>query len=89
MAAVCKEPCQGTYARNVVFRDADGRAKRIRHDGDIEACSHPPRVYFDLEGAVVYAVPMEPVTAEEAEALAKKHAVAVEGLTEAERVTCP
>ncbi len=86
---ICKEPCQGQFARSVVFRDAEGKAQRIRYDGDLQACSHPPRIYFDGEGKTVLAIPMEPVTAEVAEEIGRKQDAIVEGLTEAETVSCP
>ena len=86
---ICKEPCQGKFARSVVFRDAEGKAQRIRYDGDLEVCSHPPRIYFDVHGNTVLGIPMEPVTAEVAEEIGRKQDAIVEGLTEAESISCP
>jgi hypothetical protein len=74
-----------------VFRNAEGEAARIRFDGDREACSHPPRIYFDGAGNQSLAIPNEPVEAgsEAAKEFQRKQAAEVEGLVEAELLTCP
>lgn len=88
---ICKAPCAGRFGRLTIFRDADGDVGRIRFDGDLDACSHPPRIYFDAKGTEVLAIPEEPVVAgsAEAKAFADSQAAQIAGLTQAETLGCP
>jgi hypothetical protein len=90
MQKVCASPCAGSFAQVQVFRDAEGRVARLRYDGDLGSCSHPPRIYFDAAGEQTLAVAERPVEAGSAEAedLAAKQAEQVEGLREAELLGC-
>jgi hypothetical protein len=88
---ICTHLCAGPYATIAVFRDAQGVATRLRFDGDLQVCSHPPRVWYDAEGREVYAVGEFPVVAgsEEAKALIAEEEAAQAGTTEAESLRCP
>jgi hypothetical protein len=88
---ICKGPCAGRLARLTVFRNADGDIGRIRFDGDLDACSHPPRIYYDAKGTEMLAIPEEPVVAgsAEAKAFADRQAAQIAGLTEAQTLGCP
>lgn len=82
MQKVCASDCAGPYARVAVFRDSAGGVGRLRFDGDLETCSHPPRIYFDASGEATEHIPMEPIgkgTPEEAD-LRDRQAKQVEGL---------
>jgi hypothetical protein len=89
---ICKSaPCVGEFARLVVLRDADGNVGKIRFEGDLQSCSHPPWIYYDAAGVEVVTIPEEPVepgSAREQE-LSAKQASALQGLTEAEELRCP
>jgi hypothetical protein len=91
VAKVCKSECATERSRITVFRAADGTAKRLRFDGDLERCSHPPRLYFDAAGRETLAIPEKPVTAgsAEAERFAAQQREEVDGLVEAETLGCP
>jgi hypothetical protein len=74
-----------------VLRDADGKVGKIRFEGDLQSCSHPPWIYFDAEGDEVVTIPEEPVepgSPREQELTAKQES-AMQGLTEAEELRCP
>lgn len=88
---VCTASCAGPLASVVVFRDAEGRAARIRFDGDLQVCSHPPRIYFDARGVETLTVPNRPVVPDSPEALElqAQQAAQIEGLSEAESLGCP
>jgi hypothetical protein len=89
---ICKNaPCVGEFARLVVFRDAEGKVGKIRFEGDLQSCSHPPWIYFDADGVEVVTIPLEPVEPGSArqQELDAKQASALEGLTEAEELRCP
>lgn len=43
-------PCSGPFARIEVLNNAAQQPARLRYRGDLRACSHPPAVYFDLDG---------------------------------------
>lgn len=83
--------CNGPMASLRVFRNAEGEVARMRFDGDLEACSHPPRIYFDAEGVETLSIPNEPVEpgSEKATAYQRKQAAEVDGLVEAEALGCP
>ena len=85
MQKVCASPCTGGFARVAVFRDSDGQVARLRYDGDIDSCSHPPRIYFDGEGTQTLHVAMRPVEAGSDEA---KQAEQIQGLVESETLSC-
>jgi hypothetical protein len=84
-------PCVGQFARLVVLRDADGKVGKIRFEGDLQSCSHPPWIYFDANGVEVVTIPLEPVEPGSArqQELDAKQASALQGLTEAEELSCP
>lgn len=88
---VCNHPCAGSLAQIAVFRDAANAVGRLRFDGDLEACSHPPRIYFDADGNETFAIPFEPIVAgsPEAKALADQQDAQTRGLTESETLRCP
>jgi hypothetical protein len=89
---ICKAaPCVGQFARLVVLRDADAKVGKIRFEGDLQSCSHPPWIYFDANGVEVVTIPEEPVEpgSPRQQELAAKQASAVHGLTEAEVLRCP
>lgn len=90
MQKVCASSCAGPFARVAVFRDEAGAVAKLRFDGDLDRCSHPPRIYFDAEGNETLTVANEPVVAgsPEAEAFAAKQAAELEGLDEAETLSC-
>ena len=90
MQKVCATSCAGPFSRVQVFRDAGGRAARLRFDGDLQLCSHPPRVYFDAQGTQTLGIPNEPVEAgsAQARAYAEKQAAEVKDLREAEQLGC-
>jgi hypothetical protein len=84
-------PCVGEFARLVVLRDADGEARKIRFEGDLQSCSHPPWIYFDANGVEVLTIPLEPVEpgSPRQQELDAMQASALQGLTEAEVLRCP
>jgi hypothetical protein len=89
---ICKKaPCAGEFARLVVLRDAAGEVGKIRFEGDLQSCSHPPWIYFDANGVEVLTIPEEPVEPGSArqQELDAKQAGAIQGLTEAEELRCP
>lgn len=89
---ICKTaPCVGQFARLVVLRDADGKVGKIRFEGDLQSCSHPPWIYFDAAGVEVVTIPEEPVEpgSPREQELSAKQASAMQGLTEAEELRCP
>lgn len=90
MVKLCSTPCAGSHASVRVFRTDRGELARLRLDGDPEVCSHPPRYYFDAAGTVTATIPARPVTpgSPEAEALAAEQRAQVEGLQEAELLSC-
>lgn len=90
LALACASPCAGEFAAVTVFRDADGRAARLVFDGDLEACSHPPRRYFDARGEETLVIAERPVTpgSDDAEALAAAQDAEVAGLRKAETLRC-
>lgn len=90
LARVCASPCAGDFASVTVFRDAEGRAARLVFDGDLEACSHPPRHYFDARGEETLVIAERPVApgSEDAEALAAAQDAEVAGLRKAETLRC-
>ncbi len=89
LALVCASPCAGPMARVRVFRDAEKKVGRLRFEGDLGTCSHPPHIYFDAAGKETLTVPERPVTGpEDAAALAKQSAAQSEGLTLAETLRC-
>lgn len=87
---ICAAECAGPLASFVVLRDAAGEARRVRFDGDLDRCSHPPRIYFDAEGNELLAIPEEPVEPGSArqKELDAKQAAMLDGLVEAERLGC-
>jgi hypothetical protein len=90
LAAVCAGPCAGPFARVTVFRDAGGAVGRVRLDGDIQRCSSPPTTYFDAQGRQTEGIGLRPIvpgSAEETEIRARQ-ARQLEGLTEAEHLSC-
>jgi hypothetical protein len=89
VAKICEHPCAGELASIAVFRDAQGAVGRYRFDGDLQVCSHPPRIYYDERGRNVLGVAHRPVEKDEAEAIAQRQADAVAGFTEAETLRCP
>ncbi len=91
VAKVCKSACATERSRITVFRATDGVAKRLRFDGDLERCSHPPRLYFDATGRETLAIPNKPVVpgSAEAERFAAQQSKEVDGLVEAETIGCP
>lgn len=90
LARVCDAPCVGPSGRVTVFRDAEGRVARLRVDGDLKACSHPPRRYFDAAGEETLTIAERPVAAgsPEAEGLAAAQAAEIAGLAQAEILAC-
>jgi len=90
VSKICAGTCGGPFARIEVFRDAAGAVGRLLFDGDLEACSHPPRIYFDGAGAETLTIPMRPVVAGSPEAvkLAADQAAQTEGLIKAEVLPC-
>jgi hypothetical protein len=91
VAKICAHPCGGNFARITVFRDASGAVGRLMFDGDLEACSHPPRIYFDAQGHESLTIPLEPVVPDSPKAkdLSARQDAQVEGLLEDERLGCP
>jgi hypothetical protein len=87
---ICRSPCAGPHARVALFEDGSGTLKRARFDGDLELCSHPPRIYYDASGAETLTIPNRPVTGdEEAARLHAQQEAQTAGLTEAETLRCP
>ena len=86
----CKAPCAGGLGAITVLRDEAGQVGAIRIDGDLQTCSHPPRVYLDAEGNERLTIPNRPVVpgSAEAEAFAAQQAELSEGLHEAESLSC-
>jgi hypothetical protein len=92
IARICESaPCSGRFARIQVWRTSSGEVGRYVYDGDIDGCSHPPRVFYDAQGEQSFAVPFEPIVpgSPEAEALRAQQEAQTEGLVEAERASCP
>ena len=91
LAKICASPCAGEFARIAVFRTAAGKIGALRFDGDLQQCSHPPRVYFDADGGEIVTIPERPVErgSEEAKRFAAQQEAAAAGMTEAESVRCP
>ncbi len=90
LARVCASPCAGPMARVHVYRDAEKNIGRLRFDGDLGTCSHPPQIYFDAAGAETLTVPERPVTGpEDAAELDAKKAPQYDGVTLAETLRCP
>lgn len=90
MQKVCASECAGPFARVTVFRDQAGKAAKLRFDGDLDVCSHPPRSYHDAEGRVTLTVAEEPVEpgSPTAESIAAKQAAEIEGLEQSETLSC-
>lgn len=84
-------PCVGSAARIQVWRDASGNVGRYVYDGDASTCSHPPRIYFDAEGAQTLAISFRPIVAGSPEdlALRAQREAETRGLTQAEQTRCP
>ena len=91
LAAVCTGPCAGPFAVIRVWRDAAGALGRIVMQGDIQACSDPPMVYFDANGAITEQIGLEPVVpgSPEEQAFTERRVRQLEGLAEAESLSCP
>ena len=60
---MCATQCAGPMARLTMFRREGGELGVVRLDGDLQACSHPPRRYFDPTGKEVLTIPEHPVEA--------------------------
>jgi hypothetical protein len=71
-----------------VYRDVSGRARLVFFNGDPSACSHPPGIYFDLEGKAVLTIPLMPVDPEGAERLRAQRDAQTKGLVKAETTLC-
>lgn len=89
-AQLCHEaPCAGTYSKVIVYRTPSGEPAIYLHAGDLQACSHPPYVYFDAEGNRVLNVAERPIRDEaDAQQLDAQRESVVGGLVLGETINC-
>lgn len=92
VAKICASAtCTGDFASVQIWHGDDGAVGRYVYDGDVQACSHPPRIYFDASGKETLHIGMHPVASgsDEARALSAKREAQVAGLEQSRRVSCP
>ena len=83
---LCALDCSGTLQ---LWRYGDsGPVALITHQGDIDACSHPPYRWFSAHGEEVLVQEERPVSPEEAERAAAKREALTAGMVKAERLRC-
>jgi hypothetical protein len=58
---ICAGTCGGPLASMEVWRDAQEEIALYVYDGDINICSHPPRIWYDKNGKELAAVGSNPV----------------------------
>lgn len=92
LRAICAEgPCAGPHAVLTVWRDAAGAVGRIVLQGDPGSCADAPTSYFDATGQKTEQIGLQPVVpgSPEAQGFADRQHRQLEGLTEAEHLSCP
>jgi hypothetical protein len=90
LQAVCAGTCAGPFAVIKVWRDTSGTVGRIVMQGDLQRCADPPMVYFDANGQVTEQIGLQPVVvgSPEEQAFTDRRNRQLEGLTEAEHLSC-
>ncbi len=91
---ICGGTCSGPIAWVAGWADNQGTIRVYEYQGDLGACSHPPRIYFDGTGQELGVVPEFPVNAndskslEQAKTLQSQVAAWLKGLVKKNQWSC-
>jgi len=68
---ICGGTCSGKLAWVQSWQDSGGQVRVYEYQGDLTVCSHPPRIYYDAQGAELGAMPEFPVDLKDPASVAK------------------
>ncbi len=68
---ICGGTCSGPIAWVAGWADNQGTIRVYEYQGDLGACSHPPRIYFDGAGQELGVVPEFPINTNDPKSLEK------------------
>ncbi len=88
LRTICMGTCSGPFARATAWKDAAGATSLYVYDGDINRCSHPPRIYYDRFGREVGRVGSGPVPQGQTAPGPALHMRLTAGLTEGKLHLC-
>jgi hypothetical protein len=72
---VVKKLCQGTCSGKMAWvqgwNDAAGKVKIYQYQGSLDACSHPPQLFYDASGKELGTFPEFPVNSQDPASMAR------------------
>jgi hypothetical protein len=68
---LCQGTCSGKMAWVQAWNDAAGKAQVYQYQGGLDACSHPPQIFYDAGGKELGAFPEFPVNTQDPASMAR------------------
>lgn len=62
---ICQGTCSGKMAWVQTWNDAAGQTKAYQYQGSLDACSHPPQIFYRADGTALGSFPEFPVNAQD------------------------